>query len=138
MTERTFTLIDVLREIEVPAAVEGDAVRIPADALAEATGWTLKPEGLCTDEVCVPVRDFAGLETEGGVDLATFARLLGRPLALDRPERTACLGASASERAARLATLEAPDFSLPDLEGKIHSLSDYRGRKVLLVAYASW
>ena len=26
----------------------------------------------------------------------------------------------------------------PDLEGKLHSLSDHRGKKVLLVAYASW
>ena len=32
----------------------------------------------------------------------------------------------------------APDFTLPDLAGQIHTLSDYRGKKVLLVAYASW
>ena len=33
---------------------------------------------------------------------------------------------------------QAPAFTLPDLDGKPHSLSDYRGKKVLLVAYASW
>ena len=32
----------------------------------------------------------------------------------------------------------APDFSLPDLAGRLHTLSDYRGKKVLLIAYASW
>ena len=32
----------------------------------------------------------------------------------------------------------APDFTLPDLAGHMHSLSDYRGKKVLLIAYASW
>ena len=37
-----------------------------------------------------------------------------------------------------LDSLEAPDFSLPDLEGNLHSLTDRRGKKVLLVAYASW
>ncbi|MCH7868912.1 MAG: redoxin domain-containing protein [Myxococcales bacterium] len=37
-----------------------------------------------------------------------------------------------------LAGLAAPDFSLPDLEGTLHSLSDHRGKKVLLIAYASW
>jgi hypothetical protein len=154
---QSFTLIDVVREVEVPATVEGDAVRVPADALAEATGWVLKPQGFCKDDACIPVRDAisgpapvrrsaapmgvafgSGLTDERGIDLAAFARLLDRPLARDVAERVACLGASASERAARLATFEAPDFSLPDLEGRIHSFSDHRGRKVLLVAYASW
>ncbi len=30
---------------------------------------------------------------------------------------------------------KAPDFQLPDQEGKLHSLSDYRGRRVLLYFY---
>ena len=29
----------------------------------------------------------------------------------------------------------APDFSLPDKDGKVHSLSDYRGQKVILYFY---
>jgi peroxiredoxin len=37
-----------------------------------------------------------------------------------------------------MATLEAPDFTLPDLAGRMHTLSDHRGKKVLLIAYASW
>ena len=61
-----------------------------------------------------------------------------RPLAVDRDEGVAYLGASAIARAARLASLEAPDFRLPDLDGRWHSLSEHRGKKVLLVAYASW
>ena len=75
---------------------------------------------------------------EGGIDLAELARLLGRPLALDADERAAALAAPASGRSAALASLEAPDFTLPDLAGKLHSLSEHRGKKVLLVAYASW
>ena len=61
-----------------------------------------------------------------------------RPLAVDRDEGVAYLGASAIARAAQLASLEAPDFRLPDLDGRWHSLSEHRGKKVLLVAYASW
>ena len=61
-----------------------------------------------------------------------------RPLAVDREEGVAYLGVSAATRGARLASLETPDFSLPDLEGRRHSLSEHRGTKVLLVAYASW
>ena len=44
----------------------------------------------------------------------------------------------AEERGRRLASLEAPDFTLPDLDGRLHSLSDHRGAKVFLVAYGSW
>ena len=84
------------------------------------------------------MRDAATLSTADGIDLAALAELLSRPLALDVGERVAYLAASAAERGAQLATLRAPEFSLPDLGGRLHSLSDYRGKKVLLVAYASW
>ncbi len=32
----------------------------------------------------------------------------------------------------------APDFALTDLDGKEHKLSDYKGKKVLLVFWATW
>jgi len=138
MAQRDFTLIDEGRAVSVGAEVAGEAVRIPAAALRDATGWELKPEGLCLGDTCVPVREPAALADERGVDLAGFARVLGRPLALEAGEHAAALGTSAAARADSLASLEAPDFSLPDLEGKLHSLSEHRGKKVLLIAYASW
>jgi hypothetical protein len=73
-----------------------------------------------------------------GAALAKRAETTGRPVAVDLDERVAYLGVSAAERAKALATLEAPDFTLPDLDGRRHSLSEHRGKKVLLVAYASW
>jgi hypothetical protein len=48
------------------------------------------------------------------------------------------LARGAGERSAALASLDAPDFALPDLADRVHRLSDYRGRKVLLVTWASW
>jgi acetyl esterase/lipase len=61
-----------------------------------------------------------------------------RPVAVEREERVAFVGESAGARAARLASLQAPDFALPDLDGRVHSLAEHRGEKVLLIAYASW
>jgi len=34
--------------------------------------------------------------------------------------------------------VEAPEFNLPGLDGKKHALSDYRGRVLVLSAWASW
>jgi len=134
----SWTLIDETRETRVEAEAAGGTPLLSPAALRTAFGFELKPEGLCKGDVCFPVRDRSALVRPGGTDLGTFADLLGRPLALDADERFAVLGASPMERAERLASLEAPDFTLPDLAGKLHSLSEQRGKKVLLIAYASW
>jgi peroxiredoxin len=133
-----FTLLDGEREIEADVWLEAEAVRLSPTALREALGWELKPQGLCQGDVCVRLRDGSELVAGERIDLAAFARALDRPLALDAVERAAALGASVAERTARLASLEAPDFALPDLAGRIHRLSDHRGKKVLIVTYASW
>ena len=33
---------------------------------------------------------------------------------------------------------DAPDFSVTDIEGRVHKLSDYRGRNVVVVFWATW
>lgn len=137
MNER-LTLIDDGRVVEVSARFTPAGVRLQPHDVQDALGWELKPEGLCKDSLCVPVRNAPDLVTADGVDLGALAGLLSRPLALDVDERTAYLAASAVDRGAQLASLQAPQFTLPDLAGQLHSLSEYRGKKVLLIAYASW
>lgn len=73
-----------------------------------------------------------------GIALAKRAEAAGHPVAMDLEEGAAFLGASARDRGTRLASLEAPDFTLPDLASRSHSLAAQRGKKVFLVAYASW
>ena len=46
--------------------------------------------------------------------------------------------AGASEGAALSVGDEAPDFALPDLDGRWRRLSERRGRPVLLTFFASW
>jgi hypothetical protein len=64
--------------------------------------------------------------------------LLGQPVVTDAEFNVSCFGEAASERKRMLTSLDAPDFTLPDLDGKMHSLSDYRGKKVFVVSWASW
>ena len=137
MSSDLLHLIDDDREIDVPAVFRSGGVRVAPGALAGALGWEVKPQGLCRGSVCVPLGE--GDRSSGeGIDLADFAERVGRPLAVDLQARVACLGASAAQRSASLASLEAPDFTLPDIEGRPLSLAGFRGRKVLLIAWASW
>jgi hypothetical protein len=131
------TLIDDGKVHDVEATVTNGRVVLSHEALA-VLGWELHPEGLCREGFCVPVPSGIALETNGGVDLEAFARVVDRPLAIDLEERAAYLGVSAGERARALTSLTAPDFELPDLDGRMHRLSEHRGKKILLVAYASW
>ncbi len=138
MNNETFIVLDEGQPCEMAAQVDPQRVRVSVHALKANLDWDVKPEGFCRGPVCVPYRQGGDLVTENGVDLAGFAELMGRPLALDIGERVAALGVSARARAQQLASLQAPDFTLPDLNGKLHSLSDYRGKRILLVAHASW
>ncbi len=111
--------------------------------LERATGFTLKPEGFCRDHLCVPLP--RGRETEfvqpgasPQVNAAAFWGHLGNPVVHDKAGTHWVLGTATEARASQLRSLAAPDFSLPDLDGKLHSLSEHRGRKVWLVSWASW
>ena len=123
----------VLTEQDEITLAATNGLWLSASDAERATGWTLKPEGMCQDDVCVPlpVRD-------GRVDVAAFWRLLGRPVVGDAAGDTWVLGAGADQRNATLVGLMAPDFTLPDLAGVPHTLSALRGKKVFLCTWASW
>ena len=107
----------------------------PADA-ARVTGWTLKPEGMCRDDLCVPLPASAVKANE--VDLEAFWKKLGGPVVGSTQGDVWALGAPADERNAQLEGLAAPDFTLPDIDGMPRSLSQLRGKKVFLATWASW
>lgn len=133
-----FTLLEPTGAHDLVATIEGDRVLLRRDEVAAALGWARKPEGLCRDDECLLVSRSCGLDVGELLDLGALAALLRRPLALDLDERAAFLGESASTRSDALTSLVAPDFTLPDLAGASHSLSEHRGKKVFLVAWASW
>ena len=107
----------------------------PADA-EKVTGWTLKPEGMCRADLCVPLPQSAVGTNE--VDVAAFWQKLGGPVVASEQRDVWALGAPAEERNAALEGLAAPDFTLPDVNGVPRSLSQLRGKKVFLATWASW
>jgi hypothetical protein len=105
-----------------------------------AVGFALKPEGLCRDELCYPLPRGAEAELlrDGRVNLAAFWRHRGGVVVAAEQRDVWLLGDPLDDRHSRLDSLVAPDFTLPDVSGQLHSLSNYRGRKVFLAAWASW
>jgi hypothetical protein len=119
----------------------GERLLLEPHDFVRATGWEPKPQGLCRDEACVPLpparaREIIG--ADGRVDLAAATALLDMPVVADAEAGVWSVGESPKRRRATLRSLEAPDFTLPDLDGNLVSLSDFRGRKVLLLSWASW
>ncbi len=133
-----FELIHRDGRAQVKAVIEADRVRLAPETVGEVLGWQLRDEGLCRGDVCVPVGDRGALADERGIDLEALADALGLPIAVDVEAGAAALGTAHTDRAAELASCDAPDFSLPDVSGEFHTLSEQRGTKVLLIAYASW
>lgn len=129
---------------QVNAASEDPAeLWISTADLTRATRFELKPQGVCRDELCFPVpkaRSQEFVRKNSGVtsfNLLAFAQLVNQPVAHDDALSMWYFGLRADQRQG-LASLQAPTFTLPDMAGKMHSLVDFRGKKVLLVTWASW
>lgn len=111
---------------------------LSASDFTAVTGWVPKPEGLCQGELCLPQpHGSSWTDADGRVDLAAFADRLRIPLVGDEEHDVWALGRTSTGIDGD-GPVEAPDFALPDLDGTVHRLSDYRGKKVFLLAWASY
>ena len=72
------------------------------------------------------------------INVSDFWDLMGKPVVRKANADVWFFGEGASDHNDALLSLEAPNFSLPDLDGNLHSLTDFRGKRVLLITWASW
>ena len=140
---RTIVYDGIATEVAVAPNSSVDLWITTAD-LGRATRFVIKPQGVCRDELCFPLpknRKAEFVSKKGATtwfNLSGFAKLINQPVVNDQKNGVWYFGARAAEQNGYLASLEAPNFTLPDLNGKLHSLVDFRGQKVLLVTWASW
>jgi peroxiredoxin len=115
------TLIDPDgREHRIPGGLADDR------AVAAALGWTLKPEGLCRGETCVPLLGRSVVDA------------LGLLVARDEESGVAALTPSAATHHRESADGRAPGLTLADVDGNPVSFDDFSGHKRVLVTWASW
>ena len=114
------------------------------DDLTRINGFVLKPEGACLDEICIPLkqdRDSELLITRSSkkwFNVTELARKLQQPFKVDHDTRVWSFGQIPAKRKAFETDATAPDFAMTDRKGNTVRLSDFRGRKVLLLTWASW
>ena len=97
------------------------------------TGWELKPQGACWGDICIPLTD-PGAET---LDLQSMAEQMNMPLVADAAHGLWALGPYAGG-SRTLTTAQAPELTLPDLDGNKFTLSSLRGQKVLMIAWSPY
>ena len=106
-----------------------DTLDLSPDEFQSGTGWRIKPEGACKGEVCVPLPE--------GFSTGHAAERLGMAVVSDDAAGLMALGPESLNGRA-LATAQAPEVVLADLEGNDFHLSALQGKKVVLVAWAPY
>ena len=111
-----------------------DSLTTTPEIFTARTGWSVRPEGLCKGDRCVPAPD--ALTDDGLINIEAVAQHLAMPLVTDEESGWRALGPESG--GSTLTTTEVPDLTLPDADGNPFRLRSLLGRKVLLVAWASW
>ncbi|SRR6266851_1288383 len=104
--------------------------------LPRVNEFELKPQGACRADVCVPIPKT--MVRGAYFNLTAFARQLGQAVVADAGAQVWSFGEIPLVRGSFLASRMAPDVAVPDRQGRPVRLSDFRGKKVLLVTWASW
>lgn len=111
------------------------SLRVPASEFAATTGWDAKPQGMCRGEVCVPA---PGALENGIVNVEAAADRLGMPIVHDAERGVWSLGAAtAMGRTLATAVAQFPS-SLVDAMGRGFDFASLRGRRIIMIAWASW
>lgn len=109
------------------------SLTIPKAEFEDGTGWTLKPEGACKNDMCIPVPN-ANAEI---VDVSELATAMNLPLVEEPEAKLWALGPDSIGGKA-LSSAKAPDLTLPDRHGNPFKLSSLLGKKVLIYAWAPY
>lgn len=112
--------------------------------LPRVNGFELKPEGACIDDICVPVRQdensdiFITRQGQAWFNVAELADRLNQPYVADYDTGVWSFGDIPVRRASFVKRGIAPDFTLPGVDGRSYTLSDFKGQKIMLLSWASW
>lgn len=116
---------------------------VSGEDLTRISGFEVKPEGACLGDICIPLRESNTdlVVTRDGaqwINASALARTVHQAVASDAENGVWSFGEVPAIVQSTLGSAKAPDFALKDREGNTVRLSDFRGKKVLLMTWASW
>jgi hypothetical protein len=129
--DRTIPLTRVLRD---PG--DGRALWVRKADLPRINGFEIKPQGACRADICIPITK--QMQRRGYFSLTAFARTIGEPVVADVGAGVWSFGEIQTLRGGFLKSRVAPDFTVADRRGRPVHLTDFRGKRVLLLTWASW
>ena len=116
------------------ARVEGNDRWVRSADLPRVNEFEVKPQGACRADICIPLSK--DLKKAEWFNLTGFARKVGQAAVNDSGVWS--FGEVPLLRGTYFNSRIAPDFAVPDRKGHVVHLSDFRGKKVLVVTWASW
>jgi len=128
--------VTAVNSAPVDAKNSKEALWVRKSDLTRINGFELKPQGACRADICIPIE--RNMMRGEYFDLTAFARKVGQSVVADSDTRVWSFGEIPVVRGSFLNSRLAPDFAVPNRKGRLVHLSDFRGKKVLVVTWASW
>ena len=136
------TVLCAGKMFELKQALTASDLWVTPEDLTRINGFEIKPEGACFEALCIPLEKDSGLlKTEGSqqwFNLTGFAALLEQPFVSDLANKVWSFGEVPGNRDSMIGDGEAPDFEVLDRAGKVVRMSDYKGKKALIMTWSSW
>jgi len=119
---------------------DADGLLIRPEDLTRVSGFELKPEGACFEDMCVPINGELLVEQGGKqwFSLTAFADLLGQPYVADEQAGVWSFAEIPAKRESMMVDAMVPDFEVTDRQGNVVRMADFKGKKALIVTWSSW
>jgi hypothetical protein len=125
-----------LDRIGVDPAGETGALWVRKRDLPRVNGFELKPQGACRADLCIPVPKTM---TRGDFfNLTAFAKKAAQPVVAEPSAKGWSFGEMQALGGGLSNSRIAPDFEVLDRLGRPVQLAGFRGKKALVITWASW
>jgi hypothetical protein len=125
-----------LDRIGVDPAGEADALWVRKRDLPRVNGFELKPQGACRADLCIPIPKTM---TRGDFfNLTAFAKKAAQPVVAEPSAKVWSFGEMQALGGGLSNSRIAPDFEVSDRLGRPVHLAGFRGKKALVITWASW
>jgi len=104
--------------------------------LPRVNGFVLKPQGACRADLCIPIPKT--MMRGDYFNLTAFAKKAGQPVVAEPGARVWSFGEMQALGGGLANSRIAPDFEVPDRLGRPVHLAGFRGKKALVITWASW